>query len=154
MEINQFAELVSAVVRQLPRNLDSVTAQRWIREQGALAETLRKALVPAFELYLAPGQRDGGWMTGSDLEKYLKEMKLIKHCFSFDDELVKGWIANPSTYPEEFKTKAVFLWKSKRTIGSHRDVAYLYWNSGRVLVDWFWLGNKWFGDDPALLASS
>ncbi len=154
MEINQFVEFVSAVVRQLPRNLDSVTAQRWIREQGTLADVLRKALAPVFELYLAPCQRDGGWMAGFDLEKHLEETKLIDRAFSIEDELVKGWLANPSTYPEECKGKAIFLWKSKRAIGSGRRVAYLYWRGDRVVVDWRWLGDGWDGSDPALLASS
>ena len=141
-------------MRQLPRNLDSVTAQRWIREQAALAETLRKALAPAFRLYLAPGQQNGGWMKGFDLEKHLEETKLIDRAYSLEDELVKGWIANPSTYPEEFKKKAVFLWKSQRTSGSDREVAYLYWDDDRVIVSWDWLEDRWYGYDPVLLASS
>ena len=156
METLQFAEFVSAVVRQLPRDLQSTTAQNWIRNQGALADVLRKALAPAltFELYLAPAQRDGGTMKGFDLEKHLQETKLIDRCFSLEDELVKGWIANPSTYPEEFKTKVVFLWKSKRTSGSGRDVAYLCWDDDRVIVGWYWLDGRGRGDGPALLASS
>ncbi|MFH1473189.1 MAG: hypothetical protein ABIF06_02155, partial [bacterium] len=74
--------------------------------------------------------------------------------FSLDHPLVKGWIENPSTYPEEFKNKAIFLWKSKRASGSSRSVADLIWHDERVIVDWCWLGGRWDGDDPALLASS
>jgi len=155
METNQFAEFVASVVRSLPRDLDSGTAQRWIREQRALTDVLRKALMPAFafELYLAPGQRDGGWMTGFDLEKHLEETKLIERAFSLEDELVKGWLANPATYPKELKTKAVFLWRSRRAIGSNREVACLYWSDDRVIVDWGWLVRRWYGDNLALLAS-
>ncbi len=154
METNQFAEFVSAVVRQLPRDLQSTTAQNWIKNQGALADVLRKALGSTFELYLAPGQQNGGWIVGLNLEKHLEETKLIDRCFSLEDELVKGWLANPSSYPEEFKEKAIFLWKSKRTSGSVRRVAYLCWRGGRVIVRWRWLEYRWGGDDPALLASS
>lgn len=156
MEINQFAEFVSAVVRQLPRNLDSATAQRWILEQGSLADALRKALASAsvLELYIFGKQKTGGYEIGFDLEKHLEETKLINRAFSLDDELVKGWIADPSTYPEEFKGKAIFLWKSKRASGDNRRVAYLAWGGEHVVVDWYWLGRRWDGSNPALLASS
>ncbi|MEQ1561132.1 MAG: hypothetical protein ABL899_00250 [Nitrospira sp.] len=156
MEINQFAEFVSAVVRQLPRDLDLVTAQRWIKDQGALSDTLRKALggeKRTFELYLSPKQK-GGWISGFDLESHLEEEKLTDRTFSLEDELVKGWLADPSTYPEEFKKKAVFLWKSQRDSGSYRSFAYLFWDGGRVGVGWDGLGSRWFGGDPVLLASS
>jgi len=154
METNQFAEFASAVVRQLPRNLDGVTVQRWIRKQAALADVLRKALVPAFEPYLAPGQQNGAWMKGFDLDKHLEETKLIDRTMSLDDELVKGWLADPSTYPEEFKNKAVFLWKSKRSSGDGAFVAFLFWRVGRVILIWRWLGGRWLGASPVLLASS
>lgn len=155
METNQFAEFASAVVRQLPRNVNLAKAQRLIREQGVLAKILRKAFeVMSYELYLAPGQQNGRWMKGSDLEKHLLETKLIERALSLDDELVKGWFADPSSYPEEFKGKEIFLWKSTRTSGSSRFVAYLYWSGGRVVVDWSWLESGWDGYDPALLASA
>ena len=153
METNQFAEFVSAVVRSLPRNLDSGTAQRWIRGQAELAVVLAKALAPSYELYLAPGQQNGGAMNGFDLEKHLEETNLIERAYSLDDEIVKGWIANPSTYPEEFKRKAVFLWKSKQEASCpRRRVAYLCWGGDHVIVGWSWLGCSWYGNDPALLA--
>jgi len=93
-------------------------------------------------------------MKGFDLEKYLEESGLIKRCLSLEDEVVKGWLANPATYPEEFKKKAVFLWKSKRTSCGDRNVACLYWRVDRVFVRWRWLGRDWFGADPTLLAGS
>lgn len=156
METDQFAEFAAAVVRQLPRDCDPTTAQGWIINQSALASTLRQALLPpvAFELYLHDKQKNGGWIKGFDLEKHLEETKLIDRCFSLEDELVRGWLANPSTYPEEFKGKAIFLWKSRRTSGDLRLVAYLLWNDGHVIVIWRWLEDGWYGSDPALLASS
>ena len=89
-----------------------------------------------------------------DLEKHLIEEKLIDRAFSLEDELVKSWLENPASYPEEFKNKAIFLWKSQRASGDFRLVAYLCWGGERVVVYWFWLGDRWSGVDPALLASS
>ena len=150
---------------------ESITGQlfeigRQLRQKGGypydpqqLKLTLQVAIEgrfhkPTFTLYFAPGQQNGGWMKGFDLEKHLEETKLIDRAFSLDDELVKGWIDNPSTYPEEFKGKAIFLWKSKRTAGSGRPVACLSWDDDRVVVRWGWLGSDWGGSSPALLASS
>jgi len=108
----------------------------------------------AFELYLAPAQQNGGYMKGFDLEKHLVETGRIKRSFSLEDELVKGWLADPSTYPEELKGKAVSLWKSRRTSRGDRFVASLCWYDVRVIVIWDWLGLGWYGSNPALLASS
>lgn len=46
LEVNQFAELIISVVRQLPRDIDSTTAQGWIENQQALAKVLRAGLMP------------------------------------------------------------------------------------------------------------
>lgn len=156
METNQFAEFCAAVVRSLPRDLDTDIAQGWVTNQQALANVLRKALHPSitFELYLHWKQSSGDGMIGSDLEKHLEETGLVDRAFSLENEVVKGWIANPSTYPEEFKDKAVFLWKSKRASGDDRSVAYLIWDDRHVIVRWRWLEGGWHGNHPALLASS
>lgn len=145
-QFDRFFKLVSSVVTLVTNGKRSIThvcdaLQKIVSEKG-------------YELYLAPGQKNGGWVKGFDLEKYLQEEKLIERAFSLEDELVKGWLANPATYPEEFGKKAIFLWKSTRTTGSDRGVAYLYWSGGRVVVRWRWLEGDWDGDNPALLASS
>lgn len=46
IETKQFAELVAAVVRQLPRDIDPSAAQHWIEDQGSLQSALRGALMP------------------------------------------------------------------------------------------------------------
>jgi hypothetical protein len=127
------------------------------RNAMKVADTLQSIVdevQPNFILYLAPAQENGGWITGFDLEQHLITEKLIERCYSLDDKLVQGWINNPSTYPEEFKGKAVFLWKSTRTSDSGRSIACLYWDDYRVVVGWRWLGLRWYGVGPALLASS
>lgn len=139
------------LVQLLTNLLSPGVGEEWERE---FKKFLRKEPCwdhQEFELYLAPGQENGGSMMGFDLEKHLEETKLINRTFSLDDELVKGWIANPSSYPEEFKGKAIFLWKSRRTSGSDRTVAYLYWRGDRVIVHWDWLEGRWYGGGPALL---
>lgn len=107
-----------------------------------------------FELYLAPVQQNGGWIKGFDLEKHLEAEGLIDRAFSLEDELVKGWFANPPTYPEEFKDKVVYLWKSKRAFGDDHEVAYLLWYD-ELESGWSGLEGGWGSDDgPALLTSS
>lgn len=113
-----------------------------------------------YEFYLAPGQQYCDSVVGVVLEKHLKETRLIDRAFSLDDELIKGWIANPETYPENFKGRHVILWKSKRVSDDGDTVAYLYWTEdgpeeedSKVIVLWFPLNHSFsFGNYfPALL---
>lgn len=46
IETGHFAELASAVIQQLPRDIDSTTAQGWIENRSALQSALRAALLP------------------------------------------------------------------------------------------------------------
>lgn len=46
IETGHFAELASAVIQQLPRDIDSITAQGWIENRAALQRALRAALLP------------------------------------------------------------------------------------------------------------
>ena len=45
MEVDQFAEFSSAVLRALPRDLDKEMAQKWIVDQDDLAKVLRETLI-------------------------------------------------------------------------------------------------------------
>ena len=153
METKQFAEFVSVVVRQLPRDLDLVIAQRWIRDQEALGVALRKALSSSLRLYLTPSQVRGEHIIGLHVGSHLKEMKLFERTFSPEDEVIKGWIANPSTYPNKFKEKSVFLWNSERYSGGDCWFAFLVWKDDHVSVDWRRHGDSWGADDPILLTS-
>jgi hypothetical protein len=131
----------------------------WIPEESRKNEPAelpktRMAPLPKFELYLHDKQKNGGWMKGYDLEKHLQETNLLNRAFSLEDDIVKGWLANPKTYPEEFKGKAIFLWKSRQDSDDYRSVAYLIWSGEQVIVLWHWLEFGWRGLDPALLARS
>jgi hypothetical protein len=158
VETKQFAEFSAAVVRSLPRDLDSSVAQGWITNQESLARVLAWALgtPTSYKLYRHRRQKEAeGWISGFDLEEHLKETGLIKRALSLESPLVKSWLEDPTTYPEEFKGKgkAVFLWGSQRTADDFRRVAYLVWVDGRVYVRWFWLGSRWNSDYPAVLAN-
>ena len=105
-----------------------------------------------FVLYHHYQQMYKGLVKGSNLAVYLVVSGLIDRCFSLRDSLIKGWIANPSTYPEKLKDKAVFLWNSRKQVSRTRHlVAYLIWDGRRVLVCWGWLGVGLAEDSPALL---
>lgn len=119
---------------------------------GPKAKPLATREYQKFELYLHDKQKNGGRINGFDLENYLKETGLINRALSLEDELVKGWLENPRTYPEELKGKAVFLWKSTQDSDGNRGVACLCWLDGRVVVRWGWLVVDWDGSRPALLA--
>ncbi|MDD5043861.1 MAG: hypothetical protein PHD51_04380 [Patescibacteria group bacterium] len=49
---DQFAALASAVIRSLPRDMDTKTAQEWIQNPNALNKVLRKALILPVEITL------------------------------------------------------------------------------------------------------
>lgn len=46
MSVKDFKEMVGAVVRQLPTDMDSTTAEGWVQNQEALKKALRKVLLP------------------------------------------------------------------------------------------------------------
>ncbi len=120
---------------------------------GTVKFTVTEVLKPSFELYLHDRQKNGGGIRGYDLEAHLKETGLIDRCFSLEDEAVMGWLANPSTYPEEFKGKLVYLWKSAGGRDDDRSAPHLRWVVGRLVMRWGWLGIDWHDFEPALLAS-
>ena len=147
-KFDRFFKLIASVVTL-------VTSGK--RNVERVCEVLQKIVDEAqasYELYLAPGQQNGGVMTGFGLEKHLRETGRFDRAYSLEDQIVKGWLANPASYPEEFKGKLIFLWKSQRDSGSNRGVACLCWGGRQVVVDWYWLGIRWSWLNPALLASS
>lgn len=56
-----------------------------------------------FELYVHYKQSNGDGITGFNMEVHLEKMGLMNRTLSLENELVKSWIANPTSYPEEFK---------------------------------------------------
>lgn len=128
------------------------------RSPQRLLDVLQSMLQERFcqlELYLHPKQKEAdGRIKGFDLDQHLRAEGLYERALSLEDVEVKNWLENPETYPEEYKSKAIFLWKSQRDSGGYCKVAYLLWRDGRVIVYWDWLEHRWHGRNPVLLASS
>lgn len=106
-----------------------------------------------YELCFAPGQLDSGGVIAAEVKKHLEKTHRISRGFSEKDELVVGWLENPSSYPEELKGKSVFLWKSIGATAVGPIVAFLIWNwrVRRLYVDYCWLRRMLDKNDPALL---
>ncbi|OHB00041.1 MAG: hypothetical protein A3E94_03630 [Candidatus Zambryskibacteria bacterium RIFCSPHIGHO2_12_FULL_44_12b] len=107
-----------------------------------------------FELYLHPDQKEYDWVVikGFELDKHLRGAGLYERTLSLKDKEVKRWLGHPVTYPEEYKDKAIYLWKSQQDVGGYREVACLIWYDERVVVISRWLDYYWSGDSPVLLA--
>lgn len=80
---------------------------------------------------------------GFAIHKHLKDSGIIEDCLSLEDASV--WIENSNLYPEDFKKKRIFLWKSV-----HADkvtglfvVPCLEWWRGKVEITYVWLGDAW-----------
>lgn len=122
--------------------------------RGILDGTVRFTVeMPVFALYLSDKQQHGWLMRGSAIEADLKETGLINRCISLENEQVKRWIADPSTYPEEYKGKYVYLWKSAQGQGDRREVPYL-WNADKVNVGWQRICEAWPEEFFALIEVS
>ncbi len=124
------------------------------RSASVVADALQAILdqsPPKFELYLFGKQNIGAWEMGYEIEKHLKKTGLINSCLRKDDDVVKSWITKPETYPEEFKGKSIYLWKSAEGRGSDRRVPCLFWRGDRVLLSWHPTHIVWDSGDPAVL---
>lgn len=148
--LDRFFKLIASVVTLV------TTGKRNI---GRVCNELQKIVDESqkvFEIYIAVDQENGNAMTGFDLERHLTIVGLMGRCASLEDLLIKGWIANPSTYPEELKKKNIFLWRHAVTSGGFRRVACLVWEPVhcRVEVKWRWLRHEWTAESPALLLRS
>lgn len=156
-------EILKALVNEVLERGGTDDDMRRIQTDLALRAQIAQLIVksgkkskqkPAtFELYLHPEQAIGGWIGGQELEAHLEETGRIKRALSSESPEVKGWIADPPSYPEEFKEKSVLLWGSRRDSGDLRFIAYLVWFDGKVLIRWDLLKIGWNHNDPALLAS-
>lgn len=125
------------------------------RNIGKVCEALQEIVSESqksYELYIAPGQHSRA-IFGFGLSKHLQLIGLMGRCPSLENELVKSWIANPSTYPELLKEKNVFLWGHVVISGDAHRVACLVWYKGteRVEVRWRNLKYEWSAESPALI---
>ena len=132
------------------------TYPEWMKEvlHPELEHTGPSHLDPALApLYFHLKQQNGGVLEGNQLYASLKETGLIELCYSLRDgeELTK----NSQLFPESWKGKYVFLWKSVvQDRNGSLFVPCVCWLDGQVCLDWFWLGHFWHGFSPAALSAS
>ena len=98
--------------------------------------------------WLANGQESV--IKGERIYAQLKKENALASCLNLQDGLAiqqKGI----AVFRKLFGGKAVFLWGSvARDRSGDLRVPYLYENSGKVVVLWFWLGNDFDSFNPAL----
>src|SRR3990167_8257914 len=112
-------------MKKKKKKKQKLTTQTALLKQLLTTNMKTKKKKTKLELYYHESQKNGKYIKGADLEKHLIETGLIDQCLSFEDEVVKGWIDKPETYPEEYKKVYPHLWKSTKTSGGYRLVAYL-----------------------------
>jgi len=92
--------------------------------------------------YLLPEQKEKKFR-GSVIMEILLEMGKINRSLHRDSEIVKHWIVSPPTYPQEFRSKKLVLWKTASNEGGVPFVTCLVWKDGRVAFEDVWLGDVW-----------
>lgn len=173
MEINQFVEFTSAVVRSLPRDLDPTTTQGWITNQRALADVLRKALKPESESVAIHVSETGtlqppyeGWELVEDaaipvgtleleLAEFLKpgensirgteiRERAKKSDPMLGERLARALLEKQERIPENWRK---FYLVFPGTVWRYRDgrlgVPYLDWYGGRWYLYFRWLERDW-----------
>lgn len=106
------------------------------------------------EQWLHEGQKNGGCVKGQKIYKHLKNNNMLESCLGLAD-LLAIQAKGIDFFRKHFAGKAVFGWKSVvwTRIG-YLNVPCLYESGGKVYLDWYWLGNGWYGDNPALRFAS
>src|SRR3989344_5685094 len=176
LETAQFAEFASAVVRQLPRDLDPTTAQGWIQNQRALADTLRKVLKPESESVTIQVSDTGalqppynGWELVEDATTPVGTPELeLTEFLEQGEDYVKGDVMRERAkksgpmlgerharallnkqerIPESWKK---FYLVFPGTVWRDRDgglsVPYLHWGGGGWYLRFAWLGHDFDRD--------
>lgn len=105
-----------------------------------------------FTLWLHPDQIKG-YVKGTEILKYLTDNNLLDGCAILEDleEIQKQGI---EFYRKYFKDNFIYAWKSVRYSDDNLYVPYLYELDDKVVLNWDWADDGWFGDDPALRHAS
>jgi hypothetical protein len=96
-------------------------------------------------LHLSPNQQSGKIIKGHKLRKELEKEPVL------NANVCDYLLAHPELIPEEWKGKHIFFWGTIYR-GSDGDlyVRYLYWCGSQWHWDYYWLGDDWSSDNPAL----
>jgi len=100
------------------------------------------------ELYLDEGQKDGKYITGTDLRQKLKGQPVLNACVL--DYLLK----HPDLIPDDWKGKYVFFWGTIYRSSGVLYVRCLSWGGVWWGEDYGWLGAVWRSVDPAAVRAS
>lgn len=100
-------------------------------------------------LYLSEKQRNGNYIHGNDLRKELESQPVL------NATVLDYLIEHPELYPEDWKDKYIHFWGTIfRNSGGRLCVRCGYWNEGRVVSSYRWLGRGWLGLYPAASLAS
>ena len=98
-----------------------------------------------------------GSTTGSNIYTQLSNDNLLKDCLNLADLITIREILREKGiegFRNFCKGKAVFGWKSVVDDDNYyRRVPFLIENDSKVVLDWYWVGNYWPSNFPALLFS-
>ncbi|MEK7567823.1 MAG: hypothetical protein AAB513_02810 [Patescibacteria group bacterium] len=147
--INEGADMTPDGKLIVPSNLQQNIKNRKNREENEIKERQRQEKEDKEDHYIwssngykahlhLPPESKRVWQH-SDVYEKLKSNNLLDRTCGVDDEQVRAWIANPSTYPEELKDKRVFLWKGmKRAEDFYLEtkIPFLVWRNDSVVIDW------------------
>ncbi len=106
----------------------------------------------SYELYFTDEQFMGVSIDGKEFIPRLTKDGLLDRCLSLESPVVKGWLANPNTYPDELKKVSPFLLGSRGRVGSKCSSPRLVCDHGgmRVIQDLLDY-NQWDNRFPILL---
>lgn len=90
-----------------------------------------------FEMYLTPKQKARVRTSGREILNDLEKKQFLGRCLGIRDDIVKGWLAKPSTYPKKLRGKSVLLWRWPKPASYRWRVDCLVWRNGRLFVHWF-----------------
>ena len=97
-------------------------------------------------LYLSKKQKDGGVISGYDLQKELAAKKVL------NANVLDYLLAHQHLIPESWKGKAVFFWGTiYRDASGNLYVRYLYWIGVRGVWHCHWLGSGFGSNFPSAL---
>lgn len=118
------------------------------------AETLMKPIVPA--VAILPTEMTVGNVTYEILsflkegEESVKGNVMVERAKEMNANLgqedCQHILNHQSDIPSELRGKALFVFTDWRRPGDSEGVAYVGWNGGRWVQNWYWLGDDWYGN--------
>lgn len=147
-QLDRFFKLIASVVTLV------TTGKRKVAKVCEALQRIVNEPDKPYEFYAVPAHEKGGAMDGFEFLEHLKNTGRYHRTFSTEDELIQRWLADPSSYPDDFDDQGIELWRSTRNWGPDGEVAVFYWNGGAPSIAWKWLRYRVRSGRRVLLASS